>query len=216
MDGTFGAIQLMRPLAAFGNSLARKVTCSMSFLTLLVIAVGVSADAFAVAIAKGLHMRRLTARDAGGLVVGFGLFQALMPLVGWLLGRSFRDYITEVDHWVAFGLLAVIGVKMIHEAVSARDDDETDFDGIGLRELLVLSVATSIDALAVGISFAFFDVSILPAVLLIGAITAVVTLIGVVIGRHAGGRFGRPAEIAGGVILIAIGTRILLEHLGVL
>ncbi|ABS05992.1 manganese efflux pump MntP family protein [Kineococcus radiotolerans] len=187
----------------------------MSLVTLLIIAVGVSADAFAVAVAKGLHLRRLTVRDVGGLAAGFGLFQALMPLAGWLLGRSFADYITEIDHWIAFGLLLLIGAKMIHEALSSHDDDAEDFDGIGVRELLVLSVATSIDALAVGISFAFLDVSILPAVTLIGVITAVVTVIGVVIGRRAGGRFGRPAEIAGGVILILIGTRILLQHLGV-
>ncbi|GID97203.1 manganese efflux pump MntP family protein [Amorphoplanes digitatis] len=186
----------------------------MSFFTLLVIAVGVSADAFAVAVAKGLHMRRITVRDAGGLAIGFGLFQGLMPIAGWLLGRGFHDYITEIDHWIAFGLLVVIGAKMIHEAFSPRDD-EADFQGISLRELLALSVATSIDALAVGISFAFLDVAILPAATLIGVLTAVVTLIGVFIGHRAGGRFGRPAEIAGGVILILIGTRILLDHLGV-
>ena len=185
----------------------------MSVVTLLVIAVGVSADAFAVAVAKGLHVRRLTLRDTGGLALSFGAFQALMPLLGWLLGRSFADRITEIDHWIAFGLLLLIGAKMIREAVSPSDEE--DSDGIGLRELLVLSVATSIDALAVGISFAFLDVSIIPAVALIGVITAVVTAIGVVIGRRAGGRFGRPAEIAGGVVLILIGTRILLEHLGV-
>jgi putative Mn2+ efflux pump MntP len=189
----------------------------MSLVTLLIIAIGVSADAFAVAVAKGLHLRRLTVRDVGGLAAGFGLFQALMPLAGWLLGRSFADYITEIDHWIAFGLLLLIGAKMIHEALSSHDDDDDaeDFDGIGVRELLVLSVATSIDALAVGISFAFLEVSILPAVALIGVITAVVTVIGVAIGRRAGGRFGRPAEIAGGVILILIGTRILLQHLDV-
>ncbi|GAA3614899.1 manganese efflux pump MntP family protein [Kineosporia mesophila] len=186
----------------------------MSFLTLLIIAVGVSADAFAVAVAKGLHLKHLTVRDAGGLAIGFGLFQALMPLAGWLLARSFSSYITGIDHWIAFGLLGLIGVKMIREALSPDEDEDTS-DSIGLRELLVLSVATSIDALAVGISFAFLSVSILPAVALIGAITTALTLIGVIIGRQAGGRIGRPAEIAGGVILIVIGTRILLTHLGV-
>jgi putative Mn2+ efflux pump MntP len=186
----------------------------MSFLTLLVIAVGVSADAFAVAVAKGLHMRRVTIRDAGALTISFGLFQGLMPLAGWLLGRGFRDYITEIDHWIAFGLLTLIGAKMIREALT-HHDDEDDFQKISLRELLVLSLATSIDALAVGISFAFLDVAILPAVTLIGVLTAAVTLAGVVIGHRAGGRFGRPAEIAGGIILILIGTRILFEHLGV-
>ena len=187
----------------------------MSLFTLLVIAVGVSADAFAVAIAKGLHMRRITVRDAGALAISFGLFQALMPLAGWLLGRTFRDYIVEVDHWIAFGLLVLIGIKMIREALSPADEGEDGSRGIRLRELLLLSVATSIDALAVGISFAFLDVAILPAVTLIGILTAVVTLLGVVIGHRAGGRFGRPAEMVGGVILILIGTRILFEHLGV-
>ncbi|MCE0540489.1 manganese efflux pump MntP family protein [Kineosporia rhizophila] len=187
----------------------------MSFFTLLIIAVGVSADAFAVAVAKGLHLRRVTARDAASLALGFGFFQALMPLVGWLLGRSFSSYITEIDHWIAFFLLGLIGLKMIWEAVSPPDEED-DSDGISLRELLLLSVATSLDALAVGISFAFLSVSILPAVALIGVTTAVLTLVGVIIGRRAGGRIGRPAEIAGGVILILIGTRILLDHLDII
>ncbi|GLY15292.1 membrane protein [Kineosporia sp. NBRC 101677] len=187
----------------------------MSFFTLFVIAVGVSADAFAVAVAKGLHLRRVTARDAASLALGFGFFQALMPLVGWLLGRSFSSYITEIDHWIAFFLLGLIGLKMIWEAVSPPDEED-DSDGISLRELLLLSVATSLDALAVGISFAFLSVSILPAVALIGLTTTVLTLVGVIIGRRAGGRIGRPAEIAGGIILILIGTRILLDHLGII
>ncbi|MBX9244653.1 manganese efflux pump [Actinotalea ferrariae] len=183
--------------------------------TLLLIALGVSADAFAVALGKGLHIRRLSARDAGAIAVAFGLFQALMPVLGWLLGSGLRDYITEVDHWVAFALLTLIGAKMLHEALSSQEDREVDEDHIGLRELLVLSVATSIDALAVGISFAFLEVNIAAAALMIGFVTALVSLAGVLIGHRAGTRFRGPAEIAGGLILIAIGVRILLEHLGV-
>lgn len=185
----------------------------MSTWTLLLIALGVSADAFAVALGRGLHIRRLNVRDAASIAVAFGLFQALMPVLGWLLGVRFQGHITGVDHWIAFALLALIGGKMLHEALSPDTDDDPYEDHIGLRELLVLSVATSIDALAVGISFAFLDVPIVGAAVLIGAVTAVISLTGVLIGHRAGTRFRRPAEIAGGLILIAIGVRIVLDHL---
>jgi putative Mn2+ efflux pump MntP len=189
----------------------------MSVWTLLVIAVGVSADAFAVALGKGLHMKRLTPRGAGSIAIAFGVFQALMPIIGWVLARNFRDYIVAVDHWIAFGLLLLIGGKMLWEAFSSDEDDEEDSDkDIGFRELVVLSVATSIDALAVGISFAFLDVSIVPAALAIGVTTAIITLVGVIVGHRAGRRFGKPAEILGGLILIGIGVNIVLEHTGVL
>lgn len=187
----------------------------MPLWTLLLVALGVSADAFAVALGKGLHIRRLGVRDAAAIALSFGGFQALMPLIGWFVGVRLQGYITEVDHWVAFGLLALIGGKMLHEALTAGPDDEPDEDHVGVRELLVLSVATSIDALAVGVSLAFLDVSILGAAALIGVVTAVVSLVGVVVGHRAGLRFRGPAEIAGGVVLILIGLRILLEHLGV-
>jgi putative Mn2+ efflux pump MntP len=188
----------------------------VSFPTLLLIALGVSADAFAVALGKGLHLRRLTRRDAVSIALAFGVFQALMPVVGYLLARSFRGYITAWDHWIAFGLLSLIGGRMLWEAITSGADDEADAEGIELRELLVLSVATSVDALAVGISFAFLDVSIVPASILIGVVTAAISLLGVRIGHRAGVRFRRPAEIAGGLVLIAIGVRVLLDHLGVL
>ncbi|KQR61932.1 manganese efflux pump MntP family protein [Frigoribacterium sp. Leaf172] len=188
----------------------------MSFWTLLLIAVGVSADAFAVALGKGLHMRRFSLRDAVVIAVTFGAFQAAMPLVGWLLGSAFSSSIRDVDHWVAFGLLGLIGGKMLYEAFSKKADDDEDTDRLRLRELMVLAVATSIDALAVGVTLAFLPVSIGGAVALIGVTTAIVAFVGVVIGRRVGSRFGRPAEIAGGVILILIGLNILLDHLGVL
>jgi putative Mn2+ efflux pump MntP len=188
----------------------------VSVLTLFLIALGVSADAFAVALGKGLHVRTLAGRDAISIALSFGVFQALMPLIGYLLATSFRDHITEWDHWIAFALLSLIGGKMLWEAIGPGADDEEDAEGVGLRELLVLSFATSIDALAVGISFAFLDVSIVPASVLIGVVTAAVSLLGVSIGHRAGLTFRRPAEIAGGLILIAIGVRVLLDHLGVL
>jgi putative Mn2+ efflux pump MntP len=188
----------------------------VSFWTLLLIAVGVSADAFAVALGKGLHMRRFSLRNAVIIALTFGAFQAAMPLVGWLLGSTFSSYIRDVDHWIAFGLLGLIGGKMLYEAFSPKDDVDEDSDRLPLRELLVLAVATSVDALAVGVTLAFLPVSIGGAVALIGVTTTVVAFVGVVVGRRVGSRFGKPAEIAGGVILILIGLNILLEHLGVI
>lgn len=188
----------------------------MSGLTLLLIAIGVSADAFAVALAKGLQLRSLRGRDALALAVTFGAFQALMPLLGWLAGTGFRGAISGIDHWIAFGLLGLIGGRMIWEALHPGEADEERDGGIPLVELLVLGLATSIDALAVGISFAFLDVDIVRAVVTIGVITFGLTLGGVYVGHGAGTRFRKPAEVVGGVILILIGTRILLDHLGVI
>ncbi|MCU1407240.1 MAG: manganese efflux pump [Glaciihabitans sp.] len=187
----------------------------MSFWALLLIAVGVSADAFAVALTKGLHMRRFNLRNALVIAGTFGVFQAVMPLVGWFLGSQFARYITEFDHWIAFGLLLLIGGKMLWEAFSSHEDKERDYDRLQVRELLILAVATSIDALAVGITFAFIPVSITGAIAVIGVTTFAFALLGVFVGRRVGARFGKPAEIVGGVVLILIGTRILLEHLGI-
>ncbi len=186
----------------------------MSFLTLFLIAVGLSADAFAVALGKGLQMRRLSAAGILALAVTFGLFQGLMPVLGWAVATGFSDYVTAVDHWIAFGLLAVIGGKMIWEAFG--DDDDEGGDGrVPFVELMVLGVATSIDALAVGISFAFLDVSVAGAAVLIGVTTFVLTAVGVFLGHRAGVRFRGPAEVVGGLVLIGIGLKILLEHTGV-
>ena len=186
----------------------------MSLLTLLLVAVGLSADAFAVALGKGLQMKRLSGRGVLALALTFGLFQGLMPVLGWAVATGFRDYVTSVDHWIAFVLLAAIGGKMIWEAFG--EDDEDDGDGrVPFGELMLLGVATSIDALAVGISMAFLEVSIIPAVMLIGVTTFVLSLVGVVLGHRAGIRFRGPAELVGGLILILIGTRVLLDHLGI-
>lgn len=187
----------------------------MSFLTLFLIAVGLSADAFAVALGKGLQMRRLSAQGILALALTFGLFQGLMPVLGWAVATGFSDYVTAVDHWIAFGLLAVIGGKMIWEAFG-DDDDEAGDGRVPFVELMVLGVATSIDALAVGISFAFLDVSVAGAAVLIGVTTFVLTAVGVFLGHRAGVRFRGPAEVVGGLVLIGIGLKILLEHTGVL
>jgi len=185
----------------------------MTFWALFLIALGVSADAFAVALTKGLHMRRFNLRNALIIALTFGVFQAVMPLLGWFLGSQFASAISGFDHWIAFGLLLLVGGKMLWEAFFGGDDTEEDFDRIKPRELLVLALATSIDALAVGVTLAFIPVSITGAISLIGVTTFLLAFLGVVIGRRVGARFGKPAEIAGGLILILIGTNILIEHL---
>lgn len=189
----------------------------MSFLTIFLIGVGLSADAFAASVTSGIRMHRLHYGRAGIIALTFGLFQAVMPLLGWLLATSFADLIEPVDHWIAFGLLALLGGKMVWDALfgGPEDDDQTTGDA-ALRQrlirLLVLGFATSIDAAAVGVSLAVLNVAILPAIVVIGATTFVIAFAGVLIGYQVG-RFRKPAEIIGGVVLIAIGVRILIEHL---
>ncbi len=184
----------------------------MGFFELLLIAVGLSMDAFAVSICKGLSLKNLKKRHAALVGLYFGGFQFLMPVLGWALGYRFEHVIVSVDHWIAFGLLTVIGVSMIREA---RHADELD-DDLGFKTMLLLALATSIDALAVGVTFAFLQVRILPAASLIGVTTFLLSVVGVYIGHLFGLRYKAKAEIAGGVILIFIGVKILLEHLGIL
>lgn len=189
----------------------------MGFFELFLIAVGLSMDAFAVSICKGLKMQRFNVRHAGVIALAFGGFQALMPVIGWFLGKQFESYITGIDHWIAFALLAVIGGKMAVESFKKEEEDSSkENEKLDVKELLVLAVATSIDALAVGITFAFLQVSIAPAVSLIGVITFVLSAVGVFIGHKFGAKFKSKAELAGGIILILIGLKILLEHLGVI
>lgn len=190
----------------------------MRIFELFLIAVGLSMDAFAVAICKGLSMRKMNYRHAVVIALFFGGFQALMPLIGWGLGKQFERYITSVDHWIAFILLAIIGMNMIREALSKDDDEEKccQSERLDLKELLMMAIATSIDALAVGVTFAFLQVSIVPAISLIGITTFILSLIGVSLGRVFGAKFKSKAEFFGGAILILIGVKILLEHLGVL
>ena len=188
----------------------------MGFAELFLIGVGLSMDAFAAAICKGLAMPKM--RWNRGVVVAlfFGGFQALMPLLGWALGRQFEQYITSVDHWIAFLLLGWIGGKMIWDALHGSGEEMPAQDALDVKELVVLAVATSIDALAVGITFAFLQVDILPAVALIGCTTFAIALAGVWIGQRFGSRFKDRAALAGGMILCLIGLKILLEHLGML
>lgn len=186
----------------------------MGFVELFLIAVGLSMDAFAVSICRGLSMERMRWRQGAVTALFFGGFQAAMPLAGWALGRQFERYITSFDHWIAFLLLGYIGGKMIWDAF--HGEEEGCPAGFAIRELLILAVATSIDALAVGITFAFLRVSILPAAALIGCTTFALSLGGVWLGHRFGSRYKDRATLAGGVILVLIGAKILLEHLGYL
>ena len=186
----------------------------MGVLELFILAIGLSMDAFAVAICKGLSVQKLEIKHM--LIVGayFGGFQALMPAIGYLLGSQFEHLIVSVDHWIAFFLLLFIGGNMIKES---RETDVEDLDDdFGFKTMLLLAIATSIDALAVGVTFAFLRVDIVAAVLFIGCITFICSAIGVKLGNVFGAKYKSKAELAGGVILILIGTKILLEHLGIL
>ena len=185
----------------------------MGVVELLSIGVGLAMDAFAVAVGKGLSMKRLSLKNAGLVGFYFGFFQALMPVIGYFLGIGFKDYITSIDHWVAFILLGLIGANMIKEAFG---DEEDVNDDLSFKTMLILAIATSIDALAVGITFAFLQVNILYAALIIGVTTFVISVIGVKIGHVFGLKYKSKAEIAGGIILISMGCKILLEHLNIL
>ena len=190
----------------------------MGLFEIFMIGVGLSMDAFAASICKGLNMRRLSAKNM--LIIGlfFGVFQALMPAVGWILGKQFEVYITSVDHWVAFALLAFIGGKMIYDVFHGDEDGccNEKTDKLDMKEVLTLAVATSIDALAVGISFAFLQVEILKAVSVIGVITFVLSAVGVAVGNMFGAKHEKNATLAGGIILILSGLKILLEHTGII
>lgn len=191
----------------------------MGFIEFLLTGIGLSMDAFAVAICKGLGMREVNYKQMLLIALFFGGFQALMPLLGWLLGRQFEQCITSVDHWIAFALLVLIGANMLREARKGDDtmDAETVYDApLPLGQLLLMAIATSIDALAVGISFAFLGVNIWLAIAVIGTTTFLISAAGVFIGNRFGNRYEKRATIAGGIILILLGVKILLEHLGVI
>lgn len=186
----------------------------MDLLTLLTLAVGLAMDAFAVSICKGLAMREKVLKK--GIIVGlwFGGFQALMPTIGFFLGTQFKDQITSIDHWIAFVLLGLIGINMVKEALS-NDEEQAD-DSIAVKEMFMLAVATSIDALAVGITFAFLNVHIVSAASMIGVCTFLISFAGVKIGNIFGIKYKSKAELAGGIILILLGFKILFEHLHIL
>lgn len=197
----------------------------MSLIELFILAVGLSMDAFAVSICKGLSLKKVSLKECAKVGLYFGGFQAGMPLIGFILGVQFKDYIVTIDHWIAFILLLFIGINMIRESMEkdemspvtelsevAADGDEVN--QLGFKDMIVLSIATSIDALAVGVTFAFLQVDIVPAVSFIGIVTFVLSSIGVKIGNVFGTKYKSKAEFAGGVILILMGVKILFEHLG--
>ena len=187
----------------------------MGIVELLLTAIALSMDAFAVSVCKGLGMRRMRYDQALVISLYFGVFQALMPLIGWLLGTSFSRYIQAFDHWIAFVLLAFLGGKMLWDVFHEKEDGDQESAERRLdhRELFMLAIATSIDALAVGIAFACLDVNIWSSISIIGVTTLVISFAGVWIGNRFGNRFQKKAEIAGGLVLILIGVKILAEHL---
>ncbi|MFR7590985.1 MAG: manganese efflux pump MntP family protein [Longibaculum sp.] len=183
----------------------------MEFIEIVMIGIGLAMDAFAVSICKGLSTRQLKVKHAficGGY---FGFFQGAMPLIGYVLGVQFKDKIENIDHWIAFILLALIGLNMIKEAFGDEECCDPDFS---FKAMLPLAIATSIDALAVGVTFAFLNVNIFYAIIIIAVITFIISMMGVKIGHVFGSRYKSKAEIAGGIILILMGLKILLEHLG--
>lgn len=185
----------------------------MDLFTIVLIAFGLAMDAFAVSITSGVAIKRIRVRNIFKIALFFGSFQAIMPLIGWSAGISVRHLITSLDHWIAFGLLSFIGGKMIYESIKT-DSVEKEINPLNLYVLLILSVATSIDALAVGVSFAFLDISIITPIIVIGLVAFLLSCFGVLVGDRFGHIFEKKIEIAGGVILIGIGIKILIEHLG--
>lgn len=189
----------------------------MGLIELFLIAVGLSMDAFAVAVCKGLKMRKINYNHTLIIAAFFGGFQAIMPLIGWILGKQFEQYIVSFDHWIAFVLLSFIGGQMIVESLKKEEEDAKIDDSLNIRELFMLAIATSIDALAVGITFALIpNTNIWMSITLIGITTFVLSIIGVFIGNRFGVRYKSKAELAGGIILILIGAKILFEHLGLI
>lgn len=187
----------------------------MGIIELLLTAIGLSMDAFAVSVCKGLGMKKLNYKQ--GIIIGlyFGVFQAAMPLIGYFLGSTFAKYINAFDHWIAFILLGFIGGKMLIDAIKSKDEEEVlaEDKPLNHKELFVLAIATSIDALAVGIAFACLNVNLVSSVSMIGITTLILSFIGVCIGHKFGNKFEKKAEIAGGLVLIGIGIKILIEHL---
>lgn len=184
----------------------------MGIFELVIVGFGLAMDAFAVAVGKGLSARRIVPREVVITGLWFGGFQALMPIIGYMLGSTFHSAVSSIDHWIAFALLLLIGLNMIREAIWG-DDGQSDAD-FGVRSMLLMAIATSIDALAVGISIAFLATDIWVAALIIGVVTFLLSAAGVLLGHVLGARIGGKASLAGGIVLIAIGVKILIEHIG--
>lgn len=187
---------------------------NMGAIEILLISIGLAMDAFAVSVCKGLAMKKMSWKKAIIIGLYFGIFQAVMPVIGYFLGTTFERFITYVDHWVAFILLVGIGINMVKEAFNKESENRND--NVEMKTMLVLSIATSIDALAIGITFACLKIHIVMPVITIGLITFIISVIGVKIGNQFGDKYGKKAEIMGGVILILLGIKILLEHLGII
>ena len=187
----------------------------MGILELLLIAIGLAMDAFAVSVCKGLSLKQMEWKKAAIVGLYFGVFQALMPAIGYFLGVTFENLVTQIDHWIAFTLLGIIGINMLREACGEEKEEDKN-DRIDLKTMLVLAIATSIDALAIGITFAFLKVNVVVATLLIGIITFMLSIIGVKIGNKFGDKYEKKAQLAGGMVLILMGIKILLEHLKVI
>ena len=186
----------------------------MGELEILLISIGLAMDAFAVSICKGLSMRTMNWKKTIIIGLYFGIFQALMPVIGYFLGATFESLVTKIDHWIAFVLLVFIGSNMLKETFGKNEEQHDD--SVDFKTMLILAIATSIDALAVGITFAFLQVNIILAVTMIGIVTFVISVIGVKIGNKFGNKYERNAEFVGGLILIFMGVKILLEHLGII
>ncbi len=188
----------------------------MEIFELILLSIGLGMDAFAVSVCKGISMKKMNWKKASLIGLYFGGFQAVMPILGYFFGTSFESFITNIDHWIAFILLVIIGAKMIQEAFQKDKDEEEYNEDISVKTMLILSIATSIDALAVGITFAFLKVDLVLAVSLIGIITFILSVLGTKIGNRFGDKYKSKAELIGGIILILIGLKILLEHLGII
>ena len=186
----------------------------MGAVEILLISIGLAMDAFAVSVCKGLAMKKMSWKKAIIIGLYFGAFQAIMPTIGFFLGTTFERFITNVDHWIAFILLVGIGLNMVKEAFDTESESRND--SVDIKTMLVLSIATSIDALAIGITFACLKMQIILPVITIGVITFIISVIGVKIGNRFGDKYEKKAEIMGGVILILLGIKILLEHLGII
>ncbi len=185
---------------------------SMGWVSLLALAVALAMDAFAVAVIAGITLNPLTKRHVFRLAFHFGLFQAMMPVIGWAAGSAVHKYIAAFDHWVAFGLLALVGGKMVWGAFCSEEEKQSPKDPTSGRTLVFLSVATSIDALAVGLSLAMIESTIIVPALVIGVVAAILTAVGMVVGRKIGALWGKRVEVVGGLILVAIGVKIVFEH----
>lgn len=198
----------------FGCNIIEVGDIEMGFVELLLLSVGLGMDAFAVSVCKGISMKKMNWKKVCIIGLYFGGFQALMPTLGYFLGSTFESVISNLDHWIAFGLLAIIGGNMIKDAFS-KECDSFD-DDVRFKAMIVLAIATSIDALAVGITFAFLKVNLILAISMIGVITFILAIVGTKVGNRFGDKYEKKAELVGGVILILLGIKILLEHMGIL